>query len=62
MSEEEIQELRKIIDNASWSGMMEYSKFLDIIESEAEYFFHGDKTVEDVTKVIQSRIELMMNE
>lgn len=62
LSEEEIQELRKIIDNASWSGMMEYSKFLDIIESEAEYFFHGDKTVEDVTKVIQSRIELMMNE
>lgn len=42
--------------------MTAYDRLLSIIWEEAEYFFKGDKTVEDVTKVIQSRIELMMNE
>ena len=62
LTEEEITELRQIIDNASWASMTAYDRFLSIIWEEAEYFFKGDKTVEDVTKVIQSRIELMMNE
>lgn len=62
LTEEEVAELRQIIDNASWASMTEYSDFFSIIWEEAEYFFKGDKTVEDVTKVIQSRIELMMNE
>jgi hypothetical protein len=35
---------------------------MNIIFEEAESFFNGNKTVEDVAKVIQNRVQLYLNE
>ena len=62
LTEEQCDKLLEKMNQAQWKSLLEYIDFQRIIEEEAAYYFHGDKTVEDVTKVIQSRIELMMNE
>ena len=35
---------------------------LDIIAEEAEYYFDGTKSIEEVTAVIQNRVQLYMDE
>lgn len=62
LTEEQCDKLLEKMNQAQWKSLLEYIDFQRIIEEEAAYYFHGDKTVEEVTKVIQSRIELMMNE
>ncbi len=39
-----------------------YLAIEDIVYEEAELFFSGDKTAEEVAKLIQSRVQLMLNE
>ena len=38
------------------------NKLLEIIAEELEPYYNGDKTLDEVTAIIQSRAEIYMNE
>ncbi|MCH5343609.1 MAG: extracellular solute-binding protein [Acetatifactor sp.] len=60
-TEEEVQIVRSLIDTAQVTADMNQT-VLEIITEEAEPFFQGQKSVDDVVGVIQSRIQLYISE
>ncbi len=62
MTEEWRAQLEQIVENGVWGLYGENKEIVWIVEEEAEYFYHGDKSAAEVARIIQSRVELMMNE
>lgn len=64
ITEEEIELVRDVIDRiGSVNDYNGSSRAIgDIIREEAESYFAGDKTVEEVTEIIKSRVELYLSE
>lgn len=60
-SSSEIDELKTIIADASYPGYFDHN-IMSIIYEEAKSFFVGDKTAEEVSELIQSRVSLYLNE
>lgn len=60
-TQEEVDLIVKLIESAT-SEYATDEQILEIIVEEAEPFFQGQKSVEDVSGIIQSRIQLYMNE
>lgn len=60
-TEEEIAEVQRIIAQAKATDTMD-TELLGIITEEAEPFFKGQKSVDDVAKIIQSRAQVYVNE
>lgn len=60
-TEEEVGRLRELID-AAVPAFAADQEILEIIQEEAEAFFQGQKTVDDVAGIIQSRAQVYMNE
>lgn len=61
MTQEEAQEFTEFLKSLTLVG--EYDqKLVDIITEEAAPFFEGQKTAEDVAKIIQSRVQLYVSE
>lgn len=61
VTEEDIERLEALVDTAqaaSWADNTIYG----IIEQEAETFFQGQKTVDEVAEVIQNRVQLFLEE
>lgn len=58
-AEEEVRCVREMIENARPARALD-ERILDIIREEAEPFFQGQKSVEDVTGIIQSRVQLYL--
>lgn len=60
-TEEEVAKLWELIENAvpTYSSDPEINR---IIEEEAEAYFQGQKTVDDVAGIIQSRVQVYVNE
>lgn len=64
VTEEDVEYIRELIQNASTIDSTNlYSNIvMQIIEEEAESYFAGDKSVEEVTEIIQKRIQLYLDE
>lgn len=60
-TKEDIDTVYSIISNAKAAAAMD-SEVLRIITEESEGYFAGQKKVEDVAKVIQSRVQVYLNE
>lgn len=60
-TQKEVDLIVKLIESAT-SEYATDGQILEIIVEEAEPFFQGQKSVEDVSGIIQSRIQLYMNE
>ena len=57
----DVESIRRLVDRIS--AKYEYHvNIQDIIEEEAEHYFRGSKSLNEVTKVIQSRISLYLQE
>ena len=61
VTDEEAEIFRKIINNAEPSQTSDQT-VLDIIQEEAGAYFSGQKSPEDVASIIQSRINIYINE
>lgn len=61
-TEEDKQAVLRIIDNAYRSAFERDYTLLNILFEEAEPFFEGQKSAEDVVKIIQSRVSLYLDE
>jgi len=60
-SKEEVEVIRNLVENAT--NVFEYdTTILNIIQEEAGAYLTGDKTIEQVTGVIQSKIEVYLAE
>lgn len=59
--EEDVAQLRKMIEEATMIRRGD-SPLITIIQEEAAYYFSGDKTLEQVIDIIQNRIQLYVDE
>lgn len=59
-TEEEVLFVRELIETARPARALD-GRILDIIREEAEPFFQGQKSMEDVTGIIQSRVQLYLD-
>lgn len=60
-TEEEVQYTRELIESASKVQATD-SKIMEIIREEAQPFFQGQKSAEEVADIIQRRVQLYMDE
>ena len=60
-SQEEIDEIRFLIDNARLA-VNNSEEIFSMISEEADAYFAGQKSPQDVAKIIQSRVELYVKE
>ncbi|MBD5146313.1 MAG: hypothetical protein HDT21_10480 [Ruminococcus sp.] len=61
MKQGDIDKMNEVI--ASANGIMSYNEsVLEIITEEAAYYFNGSKTAEDVAALIQTRVQLYLDE
>lgn len=60
-TEEEAELLREMIENAQPANSMD-DEILSIITEEADSYFSGDKSAADTAAVIQSRVQIYVNE
>lgn len=60
-TEEDVAEYRKIVENATTLATYD-EKIMRIVEEEAEAYFNDQKSAEDVAKIIQSRVNVYVNE
>ncbi len=61
ISDERVEEFRAMLEDAR-PLPIRTAPLLDIIAEEAEYYFDGTKSIEEVTAVIQNRVQLYMDE
>ncbi len=59
---EEIDAILNLIPEATPYFNVENSEVLNIINEEAASYYSGQKEVEDVTDIIQNRIQIYVNE
>ena len=62
LTEEEKENIERIIRNASTLSSPAYSSLNDIIFEEAEAFFADAKTAEETAEIIQNRVEIFVSE
>ena len=61
VTDEDAARYRALIDNAK--GLQYYNNAVDnIIEEEVAAYFSGDKSVDEVCKIIQDRVSTYVNE
>ena len=60
-TEEDVEVIRWMIENAS-QKMQRYLEIQDIIDEEAQAYYSGQKSLEDTTAIIQSRVMLYLEE
>lgn len=61
IEEEEKKQLLRLIDTASLNGSIDYTLY-NIVLEEAQSYFAGDKTLDDVIDMIQRRVSLYVAE
>ncbi len=62
LTDEEKNHLRFMVDNAYWFNASNINELRDIILEEAGSIWTGDKTAKEAAQIIQSRIQLFINE
>ncbi|MCD8326556.1 MAG: extracellular solute-binding protein [Lachnospiraceae bacterium] len=61
-TEEDIEEFYELLNGAVAVSATDNSEILAIIEEEADSFFSGQKSVDDVAAIIQNRVSLYLSE
>ncbi len=61
LTQEQVDDFKAMIDGASVAGNYD-SDIMDIINEEAEAYFSGDKSAEDVAALIQNRVGIYLGE
>ncbi|MCD8068336.1 MAG: hypothetical protein LUE87_05525, partial [Lachnospiraceae bacterium] len=61
-TEQDIEEFYELLNGAVAVNAADNSEILAIIEEEAESFFSGQKSVDDVAAIIQNRVSLYLSE
>ena len=61
MTQEEADELRRLVDNATLV-YKPYDTVKSIIKEEAEYLFDGVRSAEETAAIIQNRVKLYLEE
>ena len=61
MTQEEADELRQLVDNATLV-YKPYDTVKSIIKEEAEYLFDGVRSAEETAAIIQNRVKLYLEE
>jgi hypothetical protein len=61
VTQAQLDELKEYINGASISGNYD-TDIIDIITEEAAAYYSGDKSVEEVTKLIQNRVTIYLGE
>ena len=61
ITQEEADQFLAMIDSVTKCASLDNS-LADIITEEAEYFFAGEKTVDQTADIIQSRMSIYINE
>ena len=61
-TQEEVATLKELISVAEPSSATGNDEITNIITEEAEAFFKGQKSVADVAKIIQGRVQVYVNE
>ena len=61
LTQEQVDDFKAMIDGASVAGNYD-SDIMDIINEEAEAYFSGDKTADDVAALIQNRVSIYLGE
>ena len=61
-TEEEVAEVRKLIESAEKVAGSVDEQLVNIITEESEPFFKGQKSAADVAGIIQNRIQIYVNE
>lgn len=61
LTEEEAQTVRDIVYNATSEATYDQN-LMEIITEEAEYYFNGDKSAQEIAGIIQSRAQLYIDE
>lgn len=63
MEREEIDALMEVLKTVDFTPKsMQKQAVVSIIMEEAGFYFSGDKTVEEVTKIIQNRVQILIDE
>ncbi len=60
-TKEQVDRIREMIDTAQPGKIME-EKLYDIIREEAQAYFDGQKSAEDVAALIQNRVQTYLDE
>lgn len=60
-TEEEIQQIRRLVDTAKTDSVSD-DTVTAIIEEEAAAYFHGQRTARETARIIQSRVQLYVGE
>ena len=61
-TQEEVDAVKALIDSAEKISGSVDEQLVNIITEESEPFFKGQKSAEDVAKIIQNRIQTYVNE
>lgn len=61
LTEEEAEEFRKITESALKTYRFDV-KIMDMVVEEAESYFHGDKSLDEVCQIINNRVSTYVNE
>lgn len=61
-SREEVDLVLRLIETAKPVSLSESSEVIQIINEEAEGYYQGQKTAEESAEIIQSRIQIYINE
>lgn len=62
LTEEDRESIRDIVENAYWTEAFSTVELIMIIQEEAQSVWTGDKMPEEAAEVIQSRLEIYVNE
>lgn len=61
LTEEEVQEIRDIVDTIQFTADFDYN-IVNVVIEEARSYFNGEKTVDEAAALIQSRMNIYINE
>ena len=62
ITDEEISLVKDILEHGKFGKGMLNEEILKVVTEESSYYFAGNKTAEDVAHVIQSKINIILNE
>ena len=61
MTKEQAEKYISIVNDTKKSGQFAWT-LMDIVDEEAQYYFNGDKSLDETVKIIQNRIHTYINE
>ena len=61
-TQEEVDIMLEVIENIDFTQVSSFSEVVSILMDELELYYNGQKSLEEVTKIINNRVQLLVNE